>query len=376
MVDMPAIRKRVGSLTLGLAIFALLALLCLIASILFATRFVEDTIKFAVDNIATRSGLSVYLVRGVVIFATIPFFWAVGKFTKNIWGLINLGWDSMALYKNWYGRIIVGYVGVYFLVIYWASLQALDFKYCAETPEGTWTSDSTGKDPVYGIELKPCTMEQKLALREGTGHLKPPSELTITDAENFKWFDPVTGRPLVWYSALPNHGFHFFDSRGIDPHNGQELKPVTSEVVERIRQQQASEAMARRRAEESAAETKSREENERAAAVQRAQTQEQIEMLTQKAQAAFDAGDYKTAFETCVQVLKASNGDKTCRAIREHSGVKMAQQLVNEGQAYFEKGEFDEAVWSADKALEFDPANQNAVKLKRLSLQMKPKSLQ
>jgi Flp pilus assembly protein TadD len=54
----------------------------------------------------------------------------------------------------------------------------------------------------------------------------------------------------------------------------------------------------------------------------------------------------------------------------------MAQQLVNEGQAHFERGEFDEAAWSADKALELDPANQNAVKLKRLSLEVKPKSLQ
>jgi hypothetical protein len=82
---------------LGLAILVLVALVCLIASVLFATRFVEDTIGLVVENLSARSGLSIFLVKAVVIIGTIPFFWAVGKFTKNIWGLLNLGWDSMAL---------------------------------------------------------------------------------------------------------------------------------------------------------------------------------------------------------------------------------------------------------------------------------------
>lgn len=376
MVNLSSIRNRVGPFTLGFAILALIALLGVIASILFATRFVEDTISFAVNNIANRSGLSVFLVRGIVIFASMPFFWAVGKFTKNIWGLLNLGWDSMALYKDWYGRIIVAYVGAYFLVIYVASLQALDFKYCAETPEGTWTSDSPGKDPVYGIDLKACTMEQKLALREGTGHLKPPTELTITDAASYKWFDPVTGRPAVWYSTLKSGAYRFFDGRGIDPHTGQELKAITPDIVERIRQRQVSETNARRHTEETAKAEKTHEETVRAEALQRAQTEAEIDTLTQKAQDAFEGGNYKGAFETCTQVLKKSANNQACRTIRDHAAVKVVEQLVHQGQAHFEKAEFDEALWSAEKALSLDPANQNAAKLKTLALQMKPHSQQ
>ena len=40
------------------------------------------------------------------------------------------------------------------------------------------------------------------------------------------------------------------------------------------------------------------------------------------------------------------------------------------------KGEFDKALRSAEKALDLDPANQNAVKLRNLAAQMKPHALQ
>jgi tetratricopeptide (TPR) repeat protein len=372
MPNLPALRNRIGSLTLGLAIIVLIALLCLIASLLFATRFVEDTIKFAVDNIANRSGLSVFLVRGSVILATIPFFWAVGQFTKNIWGLINLGWDSMSLYKSKYGRIIVVYVAVYFLALYWASLQAYDYKYCADTPEGIWTSDGPGKDPIYGIELKSCSMDQKLALREGSGHIKPPSEIGIRDAEQYKWFDPVTGRPLVWYSVLPSGAYRFFDGRGRDPHNGQELKPITAEIVERVQRQLSAQAIA----EKQAAEAKRNEDAARDAAAQQAQKDSENAALVSQGQSALDASDYKSAINSCDQVLKASPDNRSCRTIKQHASVKLAEQVVTQGQDHFEKGEFDEALWSAEKALELDPTNQSALKLKKLATQMKPHALQ
>jgi len=84
MPELSNLRTRVGSLTLGISILVLVALVCLVASLFFATRFVEDTVGLVVDNLSERSGLSVFLVKSVVIIGTIPFFWAVGKFTRNI----------------------------------------------------------------------------------------------------------------------------------------------------------------------------------------------------------------------------------------------------------------------------------------------------
>jgi len=376
MSDLPGIKKKAGPILLAVAILAIIALVFLIGSILFATRFVEETIKYVVDNIANRAGLSIFLVRGIVILVTIPFFWAVGKFTKNVIGLFNLGWDSMALYKNPYGRIIVVYVAAYFFVIYWASMQALAYKYCAETPEGTWTSDGSGKDPVYGIESKSCTMEQKLALRAGTGHLKPPNEITVTDAANYKWFNALTGRPLVWYSVLPDSKYRFFDSPGADPHDRQELKPVTAAIVDLAQQQQISQATAQKQAAEMAAESIHNEEAARNTLALKAQNEVETAALTKDAESAFEAKDFKSAFDSCVRVLKTSGGNQPCSTIKQHASTKLAQQLVVQARTHFERAEFDEALWSAEDALALDPNSQGALKLKNLALQMKPHDLQ
>jgi len=260
MLDVSTFRNKIGSFTLGLAILVVVALVCLIAFVLYQVRFVEDTITLVVDNLSQRSGLSVFLVKGVVIIVTIPFFWAVGKFTKNIWGLFNLGWDTTAPYKNKYGILIVVYIAVYFLAMYGASLNAYEYKYCADTPEGIWTSDSPGRDPVYGIEAQKCSRTERLALREGTGHLRPPREISIADAENYEWFDRVTGQPRVWYSTVSDRGFRFFDGRGVDPHNSQELKPVTPQIVQQFQHQQAAQASTQKRAQEDASEKKRSED--------------------------------------------------------------------------------------------------------------------
>ena len=369
MFNLSALRNRVGSLTLGLAILVLVGLVCLVASILFATRFVEDTVALAVVNLSQRSGLSIFLVKAVVIAGTIPFFWAVGKFTKNIWGLLNLGWDSMALYKNKYGVIIVGYVSLYFFAMYAASVGAYEYKYCAETPEGIWTSDSPGKDPVYGIEAIACSQTQRLALRAGTGHLRPPHEILITDAENYEWFDPATGQPRVWYSVAADHGFRYFDGRGVDPRNRQELKPISADIVERVRRQQASQAAAQQQGEKEATLAKLREDAE-------AQQESEIATLTQQAQSAFESKDYNSVIETCSQVLKISDKNSPCLALRQHSSIKLSEELVSKGQAHLERGEFDEAIWNAEKAIDLDPANRTAVKLEKLAAQLKVHALQ
>jgi Flp pilus assembly protein TadD len=50
----------------------------------------------------------------------------------------------------------------------------------------------------------------------------------------------------------------------------------------------------------------------------------------------------------------------------------LAEKLVNEAAAFWEKGDFDHALRSAQKALDLDPANKNAARLKGLALRMKP----
>ena len=70
MVKLPSLR---GSGRL-LAIVVLALLVVLVGCILFATQFVTGTVNYVVATIAGRSGFSQFLVRGAVIFVTIPFF--------------------------------------------------------------------------------------------------------------------------------------------------------------------------------------------------------------------------------------------------------------------------------------------------------------
>ncbi len=72
-------------------------------------------------------------------------------------------------------------------------------------------------------------------------------------------------------------------------------------------------------------------------------------------------------------MLSKSRNNAGCGAIRQHAAVKLAQQFVDKGQTDLEKGEFDEAMWSADAAIKLDPANHGAAKLKLLAAQLKPR---
>ena len=90
---------------------------------------------------------------------------------------------------------------------------------------------------------------------------------------------------------------------------------------------------------------------------------------------AVNTEDYRKAVDVCTKVLSASAGSQPCAAIRQHASIKLAEQFVKESTAYWEKGEFDKALRSAEKALDLDPANQNAIKLRNLAVQMKPHAL-
>jgi len=326
------------------------------------TRFVYGTLNYVVERLVSRSGFSIFLVAGIVIPATIPLFWAVSNITRNVPGLLKLGWSSpLGFYRKKDGIIIVAYVSGFFLAMYFASKDAYAYKFCAYTPERIWVSDGGGSDPIYGIETKPCSRDQIMELRSSEGNLQGPHEIRVADVNTYEWFNGATSKPLVWYDLLPNGDYKFFDRSGHDPNTGQPLHEVTSEVVEQLRQRDAMKEA-----------VKKQKEAEHEAQEARAKEAADLQTLASQAQKEFDSGDYKAAKETCDQVLRQERQNDPCRAVQTHASVKLAQQLVSEGQAQIERGQFDEALWSAVNALKLDPTNPNAAKLKQFALQMKP----
>ncbi len=206
--------------------------------------------------------------------------------------------------------------------------------------------------------------------------LANPHELTIQDAATYTWFVPNTTQALVWYSPSADGNFRFFDGPGVDPQTGQNLSPVTPEFVGNLRRQQSPQAVSQKQKAQITASSRGKERPVNDSAADRLRENAQLDAMAQEAQLAVNAEDYQKAVDVCTQVLSASAGSQPCTAIRQHASIKLAEQFVKESTAYWEKGEFDKALRSAEKALDLDPANKNAAKLKRLALQMKPQALQ
>jgi tetratricopeptide (TPR) repeat protein len=154
------------------------------------------------------------------------------------------------------------------------------------------------------------------------------------------------------------------------------MSSVTPEFVGKLRRQQSPQAVSQKQKAQITASSKAKDTSVNDSAAERFREDAQLEAMAQEAQLAVNAEDYRKAVDVCTKVLSASAGSQPCTAIRQHASIKLAEQFVKESTAYWEKGEFDKALRSAEKALDLDPANKNAAKLKRLALQMKPQALQ
>ena len=265
--------------------------------------------------------------------------------------------------------------------MYWASTDAYAYKYCSDTPEGIVAADGPGKDPVYGREAKPCSLVQIEELRARDRKIEHPRPVSVEDPESFNWFDSLTGKPSVFYAVLSNGKYVFFDRAGNDPGSGQPLRPITPEIVlhERqqkvaeLQQQQIEQEQKQRLANAEALKVKQRQEKDEQVSARAIRTAS-MEALATQAGEEFDARQYKAAIQDCDRVVAEDRGNKGCLTIRLRASVKLAQDLVTRGQLEIQRGKFDEALWSAEEAINLDPANTNAVKLKELARQLKPHS--
>ena len=222
----------------------------------------------------------------------------------------------------------------------------------------------------------PVSIAQPPEAKTSSPVVNIPHEVKIADAANYTWFDPKTKQALVWYLAAADGSFRFFDGPGADPETGRDLNPVTQELVENLSRPPAAQPLVPRKKVPSTLPPKPKPVLQSDSTTDRLREDAQLEAQSQQAQAALNGGDYQTAVDVCTKVLSASAGSQPCTAIRQHASIKLADQFVNEGKGYWEKGEFDKALQSAEKAIDLDPANQHAARLKKLAEQMKSRTPQ
>jgi hypothetical protein len=97
------------------------------------------------------------------------------------------------------------------------------------------TLNRAGIDPETGRECRPLTPQIVEKIEEyRRGHR--PKQIVSNDPT---FFDPTTGEPVVWYFKDDRGQIELFDLMGFHPQTGEELIPITREVVETWKQQSA-----------------------------------------------------------------------------------------------------------------------------------------
>ncbi len=212
-------------------------LLCIIIFGWLKDFLIFGTFNFAVAKFVDATGLSVYLVKGILAVVLFPFFLALREVGK-----IPLFKGVGRLPKSVAWGLIIGYASTYFLAMYFATkntyfhhsgttLKAA--KYYAITPEGVRFFDTEGFDPKYGTKLNPVTPLVIANLeRMKRGDIAKP--LAFKAVSEIAFFDSQTGQPKVWYARSANGTITLFSTSGFDPLSGEELKPACQQIVEEV----------------------------------------------------------------------------------------------------------------------------------------------
>lgn len=97
------------------------------------------------------------------------------------------------------------------------------------------TLNRVGTDPETGRECRPLTPQIVEKLEQyRNGHR--PTQITSSDP---KFFDAVTGEPIVWFANNEQGSIELFDLMGFHPRTGAELTPITRQAIELWRSQNA-----------------------------------------------------------------------------------------------------------------------------------------
>jgi hypothetical protein len=114
------------------------------------------------------------------------------------------------------------------------AMTGASLRYCSLRPDGTkFCLDRPGFDP---LTQRPLQQENSQAaeedFRRDRGLLPRPITAPLS---SIVFFDPINGKPRVWFSKDEAGCFNLFDNPGIDPSSGDKLHAVNAAVVRAIK---------------------------------------------------------------------------------------------------------------------------------------------
>ncbi len=139
---------------------------------------------------------------------------------------------------------IVGLLTAHSLILWWGtrheivSTKGEALKCYVITRDTVRYGERPGIDPQTGRKCRAVTPEIVERLREYEKGNRP--KRVVESDPTF--FDLGTGEPVIWYAKSASAGIEIFDLMGFHPDTGEELIPVTREVVEEWKHQKQQEA--------------------------------------------------------------------------------------------------------------------------------------
>lgn len=224
-------KNKIISITISIILLILILAIILPK---FPIVIIKKIFSYAAQNFENVSGLSPWLIKGILVFALFPFYWALLEILKIKIPFIN----KKKSFRKTAKIVILAYTGLFFLTMFFLSrgtyfghFKGEAIKYYAVTPEGIRFFDSPGFDSKYGIELKPVTSDMMVKFQKKTLGMQP-KRIDIEEIKNIEFFDPITGEAKIWYYLDNNGNYEFFDGPGFHALYNVELKPVNFEVIQ------------------------------------------------------------------------------------------------------------------------------------------------
>jgi len=189
--------------------------------------------------------LGIYWIYGLFFGKVISIFGLDIVFSRmiaallTILTLLSLPWFVSFLFLG-RRKALVLIVGVVLIIggaftVYYGSADIFfdretgkSVKYYVKTLDGFKFSNSEDYDPRFGIKYKPITPEvvKEFYSWEKTGKMQ-----NIPKVTQGKYFDQITGEPIVWYAERSQTEIELFSLPGHDPLTGQVLKVITAEII-------------------------------------------------------------------------------------------------------------------------------------------------
>jgi hypothetical protein len=227
----------------------------IILSALMKALFIYGLYSFFLEKISSMFGLDMMWARLIAVFAIVATLLAL----PSIISFFLFGRKKKEVFLIVLVTTIVYFFGLYYgtASIFFDRATGQAAKYYIKTLDGFKFSSKGDFDPKFGIRFKPITPEviKEHYFWQKTGKLENISEIKAG-----KYFDMLSGEPIVWYSERPNGEIKLFSLPGYDPMTGQLLKPINKEIVEVIEKRRIQEELERKRVEEENRKNKEKKE--------------------------------------------------------------------------------------------------------------------